>query len=278
LFQDFTLKRYQKRGEYDKIFTMEFSTIASGSSGNCIYIRGGDTRLLVDVGCSMRHIKASLEQFGTSIEAIDAILITHEHTDHVSRVAQLSRRFAIPVYASALTWENLPFYNDYFPADRHIFDYGMEIGDIALDFFRLSHDAAQPVGMIFEQGGQHIGLVTDTGIVTSAMYRQLTDMDGLIIEANHDSTLLRCGPYPAFLKKRVASELGHLSNAQTAEAVCRLVGPLTRQVVLAHLSETNNRPELALEEVRRAVDAACPEKTAISVAPRKAAHPLIILD
>jgi len=256
---------------------MEFSTIASGSSGNCIYIKGGNTRILVDVGCSMKLIKTSLSQFDTSIEEIEAILVTHEHSDHVSRVAQLSRRYAIPVYASALTWENLPFYNDYFPSDRHIFDYGMEIGDVALDFFRLSHDAVQPVGMIFEQGGQHIGLVTDTGIVTEAMYRQLTNMDGLIIESNHDLSLLRYGPYPAYLKKRVASELGHLSNTQTAEALCRLVGPLTRQVILAHLSETNNRPELALDEVCRVLEVSCPEKTAVSVAPRKAAHPLIIL-
>jgi phosphoribosyl 1,2-cyclic phosphodiesterase len=257
---------------------MEFSTIASGSSGNCNYIKGGNTRLLVDAGCSMRHIKNSLLEFSTSIEKIDAILITHEHSDHVSGAAKLSRRYQIPIYASELTWENLPFCNDYFPEERHIFDYGMEIGDIELDFFRLSHDAIQPVGLIFKHDGQSIGLATDTGEVTAAMYSQLSDLDGLIFEANHDCSLLEQGPYPPFLKKRVLSKNGHLSNEQAAKALCKIIGPLTKQVILAHLSETNNHPALALDEVERALEKDCLYNTAISVAPRKAAHPLIVLD
>lgn len=257
---------------------MEFTTIASGSSGNCIYIRGGGTRLLVDAGCPACHIRDSLLQLGTRIEEIDALLITHEHSDHISRAAQLNRRYGIPIYASSLTWDNLPFAQDYLIEDRHIFDYGMEIGDIGLDFFRLSHDAVQPVGLVFSQGSRRVGLATDTGAVTASMYRQLSDLDGLIFEANHDQALLMRGPYPAYLKKRVASNLGHLSNQQAAEALTRLIGPRTVHIILAHLSETNNRPELAMNEVCLALEAASLHHTAVSIAPRKAVHPLIVLD
>ena len=162
-----------------------------------------------------------------SIEDIDAILITHEHSDHISRVAQLSKKYHIPVYASELTWKNLPFYDDYFRWERHIFDYGMEIGDIGLDFFRLSHDAVQPVGLLFEHNGHRVAIATDTGMVTPSMYRKLSNLDGLIFEANHDTSMLMHGSYPFFLKQRVASDKGHLSNRQAAEALVKLAGAKT---------------------------------------------------
>ena len=253
---------------------MKFTTIASGSSGNCIYIKAGNTNLLIDVGCPMKHVKDSLAALGSSIEAIDAILITHEHSDHISRVAQLSKKYHIPVYASELTWKNLPFYDDYFRWERHIFDYGMEIGDIGLDFFRLSHDAVQPVGLLFEHNGHRVAIATDTGMVTPSMYRKLSNLDGLIFEANHDTSMLMHGSYPFFLKQRVASDKGHLSNRQAAEALVKLAGAKTRHIILAHLSEKNNHPDLALQEVSRAFafSDAAPD---ISIAPRRAVHPLI---
>ena len=253
---------------------MEFTTIASGSSGNCIYIKGGNTTLLIDVGCAMKHVCASLHELGSSIEDIDAILVTHEHSDHINRVAQLSKKYHIPVYASELTWESLPFYDDYFRWERHIFDYGMEIGDIGLDFFRLSHDAVQPVGLLLEHNGHQVGIATDTGMVTPSMYRKLSNVDGLVFEANHDTAMLQHGTYPLFLKQRVSSDKGHLSNAQAAEAVAKLAGPKTKHIILAHLSEKNNMPQLALQEVSNAFtsDEGTPN---ISIAPRRAAHPLI---
>ena len=253
---------------------MEFTTIASGSSGNCIYIKGGNTTLLIDVGCAMKHVCASLHELGSSIEDIDAILVTHEHSDHINRVAQLSKKYHIPVYASELTWESLPFYDDYFRWERHIFDYGMEIGDIGLDFFRLSHDAVQPVGLLLEHNGHQVGIATDTGMVTPSMYRKLSNVDGLVFEANHDTAMLQHGTYPLFLKQRVSSDKGHLSNAQAAEALAKLAGPKTKHIILAHLSEKNNMPQLALQEVSNAFtsDEGTPN---ISIAPRRAAHPLI---
>ncbi len=253
---------------------MEFTTIASGSSGNCIYIKGGNTTLLIDVGCAMKHVCASLHELGSSIEDIDAILVTHEHSDHINMVAQLSKKYHIPVYASELTWESLPFYDDYFRWERHIFDYGMEIGDIGLDFFRLSHDAVQPVGLLLEHNGHQVGIATDTGMVTPSMYRKLSNVDGLVFEANHDTAMLQHGTYPLFLKQRVSSDKGHLSNAQAAEALAKLAGPKTKHIILAHLSEKNNMPQLALQEVSNAFtsDEGTPN---ISIAPRRAAHPLI---
>lgn len=257
---------------------MKFTTIVSGSSGNCIYIEGGETALLVDAGCSNRCLTQALAAFGKTPQQIAGLLLTHEHRDHVAGVLRFSRRFGIPVYASELTWENLPCCDDFFPQDQHIFEYGMEIGGIGVDFFRLSHDAVQPVGFVFSHQGQRVGVATDTGVVTPSMAQQLANVDGLIFEANHDQDMLRRGPYPYYLKRRVASETGHLSNQQAGLALRELVGERTQAVILAHLSETNNRPELALAQVRACLGssrAAC--LPAISVAPRCTAHPLIEL-
>ena len=150
----------------------------------------------------------------------------------------------------------------------------MEIGDIGLDFFRLSHDAVQPVGLLLEHNGHQVGIATDTGMVTPSMYRKLSNVDGLVFEANHDTAMLQHGTYPLFLKQRVSSDKGHLSNAQAAEALAKLAGPKTKHIILAHLSEKNNMPQLALQEVSNAFtsDEGTPN---ISIAPRRAAHPLI---
>jgi len=258
---------------------MKFTTIVSGSSGNCVYVEGGRTGLLIDAGCSIRALRAALAGLHIEESRLAGILITHEHTDHISGAARISRRLSVPLFASGLTWENLPFREDFFGWERHIFDYGMEIGGIGLDFFRLSHDAAQPVGFVFEHQGQRIGLATDTGTVTPSMHRLLKDADALVFEANHDRPMLMNGPYPRYLKQRVASERGHLSNEQTAAALAELAGPRTRAVLLAHLSATNNTPELALASASAAL---APRLDAgglyLDIAPRYAPHALIDLD
>ncbi|MDO4582064.1 MAG: MBL fold metallo-hydrolase [Bacillota bacterium] len=258
---------------------MEFTTFASGSSGNCLYIRGGRTKLLVDAGCSMRHIKNSLEQLGGRIEELAALLITHEHSDHIQSAAALSRRYGIPIYASAKTWEHLPFGDEFFPFERNTFDYGMSIGEIAVDFFRLSHDAAQPVGMVFSHDGQRLGVVTDTGKVTAAMLDALAGSDALVLEANHDLQMLRRGPYTERLKQRIESAYGHLSNEQAGDALVQLIGANTQAVLLSHLSAANNTPELAFDTVCAIVEQHFGHIPCnISVAPRKAPHPLICIE
>ncbi|MDO4733479.1 MAG: MBL fold metallo-hydrolase, partial [Bacillota bacterium] len=137
---------------------MRFATICSGSSGNCVYVGGGKTHVLVDGGCSLKALKAALSQFSVGEGALKALFITHEHTDHINGAARIAKHFGIPVFASEQTWEKLPFREDFFPWQRHKFEYGMEIGELGLDFFRLSHDAVQPVGMLFEHAGKRVAV------------------------------------------------------------------------------------------------------------------------
>lgn len=253
---------------------MKFATISSGSSGNCTYIEGGSTCVLVDAGCTNRHLTQALTQYGKRPQDIDALLISHEHSDHISGVTRFARRFGIPVYASEVTWQNLPCRGDFLPQDQHIFEYGMSIGDLMLDFFRLSHDAAQPVGFVFECEGQRVGVATDTGVVTPSMARALRNVDGLVLEANHDVDMLMHGPYSYALKQRVRGINGHLSNQQAGLALRELAGEKTQAVILAHLSDHNNNPQLALSQVKALT---ADLSIDISVAPRFDAHPLIEL-
>lgn len=255
---------------------MRFASICSGSSGNCIYVNGGKTHILVDGGCSLKALNAALAQFSVTEGGLKAILITHEHSDHVNGAARIAKRFGIPIFASALTWEKLPFREDFLPWQRHTFEYGMEIGDLGLDFFRLSHDAVQPVGVLFEHNGKRVAVATDTGLVTPSMCKMLSNIEGLVFEANHCTDLLRCGPYPYYLKQRILSAHGHLSNIQSGMALASLMGERTQAVLLAHLSHINNRPELAMEQVcSQLCDCPHMEHVQISVAPRSTPHPLI---
>ena len=253
---------------------MKFATIVSGSSGNCIYIEGGATHILVDAGLTIKALKAACAGFGCTPCDLSALLITHEHNDHISGAERICRHFGLPLWASRSTWEKLPFASCFSEADRHMFEYGMTIGELKLDFFRLSHDSVQPVGIIVEHEGKRLAIATDTGCVTPSMRQTLPDCDGYVFEANHDLDMLKRGPYSYSLKRRVMSERGHLSNAQTALALSELVGPHTRHVILAHLSETNNTPELAMQQVM-AVMQTCPYHPMITVAPRHTPHRLI---
>lgn len=256
---------------------MEFTTLVSGSTGNCIYVRGGNTKVLVDCGCSWRYLKQALASIEVSIDEIDAVFITHEHTDHICGLKPLIK-YGIPVFASPLTWENIPCAGEIPSHKKHIIDYNMEIRQMHVDFFQLSHDAAQPVGMVFRYGDKSVGIATDTGEPTAGMMKALPNVTGLVLEANHSSRLLDEGPYPAFLKRRIASNLGHLSNLQSAHCLRKIAGKDTQAVLLAHLSKVNNTIETALREVQQEVDRE-PGITGfkLSVALAKAPHPLISL-
>ncbi len=257
---------------------MRFTTICSGSSGNCTYVNGGKTHVLIDAGCSLQALRLALAQLEVEETALDAILITHEHTDHIRGAARIARKLDIPIYASERTWENLPFRDDFLSWERHTFAYGMEIGDLGMDFFRLSHDAVQPVGFVLHYRDEKIGVATDTGIVTPSMEKLLRNADGLVLEANHCPKMLRQGPYPQYLKQRILSEQGHLSNEQAGAALCGMIGARTRAVLLAHLSEKNNDPQRAKDQVLDQVQT-CPlrEQVRLLVAPRRAPHPMIEL-
>ncbi len=226
---------------------MLFYTLASGSKGNCAYIAAGRTSLLVDAGISCARIERGLREQGCDPAKLAAILLTHEHRDHIAGVERLALKYGLPVYASPKTWAALPFAD--LPASlRRQFSYDMQLGDFSLDFCKISHDAVQPVGLVLQAEGKRLAYVTDTGCVTRGMCHSLRRLDALVLESNHDRTMLMQGPYAPSLKQRVAGAFGHLANVQAAELLDKLLEaePGCR-VMLAHLSETNNRPELAYE-------------------------------
>jgi phosphoribosyl 1,2-cyclic phosphodiesterase len=231
---------------------MKVCTLASGSSGNAVYIATEDTKLLVDAGLSGRAIVCRLEEIGVSGDELDAILVTHEHNDHVKGVGVLSRRYDLPVYATRATWEAMPAGTGVIKEENQRYitaGDGFDIGSQKIEVFGTSHDAADSVGFTFSHGCYKIGLATDTGCLNNFIRQRLSDADLLVFEANHDLQMLRDGRYPWPLKQRILSDRGHLSNTAAGHCLTALVSGKTKAVVLAHLSKENNCPELAYSTV-----------------------------
>lgn len=245
---------------------MDFFTLASSSAGNCAFVKSGDTSLLIDAGISAARIEQALLAQGEEPVRLSGILLTHEHTDHIAGAAKLSLKYGVPVYASPKTWEALPFADELPYYLKKNYEYDMRLGDFGVDFCKTAHDAMQPVGMVLSAEGKKLGYVTDTGSVTRGMLYTLRGLDALVLEANHDRELLAKGPYPAVLKRRVAGQSGHLANAQAAELLQYLLSKGRFRVILAHLSETNNRPELAYQTVLPVVERFAPREW-LTVAP-----------
>ena len=239
------------------------TTLASGSSGNCILVSHGDTRLLVDCGISCLRVKRALAALGLSAADLTGILITHEHSDHISGLETLFKQFHIPVYCTAGTGRQLAYRIAFVDEVlRTVTPWEpLTLGSVTVTAFATSHDAADSAGYTFEADGRKAAVVTDLGVVTAAVEQALQGAHLLVAEANHDPDMVKSGPYPYYLKQRILGPRGHLSNADCA-ALCARVGAET--VILAHLSAENNRPSLALETVRAAVG----EAVTVSVAPR----------
>jgi phosphoribosyl 1,2-cyclic phosphodiesterase len=231
--------------------TLAFEMLASGSKGNAIFVSTARTRILVDAGLNGRETIDRLQMTRRLIRP-QALLITHEHVDHVKGLGVLSRRFDLPAYLTAGTLSRLPASAGR-PAKAEVIRAGQPfaVGDLCVTAFTVPHDATEPVGFVIEHNGLRLGICTDLGTCTDAVEQQLRGCQAIILEANHDPDLLWNGPYPSFLKKRVAGGYGHLSNQQT----CALLGSLhhgaLQTVVLAHLSEVNNTPELVRQELAR---------------------------
>jgi phosphoribosyl 1,2-cyclic phosphodiesterase len=241
---------------------VEVVVIASGSSGNSALIRSGEVSLLVDVGVSALQIRKRLEVFGRPEGELTAILLTHEHSDHVRGLEVLLKRRAVPVWATAGTWsgvETRAGAGGELSSGR-----SLEFGQLRVTSVATSHDAREPVALLVDDGRHRIGFCTDTGVFTSLLLQRMAGCNALFIEANHDADMLRNGPYPWPLKQRIRSRLGHLGNHQTAEAVTELRSPGLRAVVGLHLSAENNRPEMVLDELHRCVDGRVP----VHVVPR----------
>ncbi len=263
---------------------MYFGTIASGSSGNCLYVGTETTHLLVDAGVSCKKILEGLKSFGVDGKDIQAILVTHEHSDHISGIGVLSRKFHIPVYATCQTLralQNVKSLGDLSKSDFYVIepDRPFLVGDIKAEAFSIPHDAADPVSYTFESHGSKIGTVTDLGCYDDTIVSCLRDSDLLYIEANHDIRMLQAGPYPYPLKQRILGSRGHLCNEMTGKLIALLHSDHLKHVILGHLSKENNYPDLALETVLLEAFGGhsrqdCPD---VFVAPRDSASALVSL-
>jgi len=227
---------------------MEVAFLGSSSGGNSTLMCSGDSRILIDAGLSAREIERRLESLGHSPKDVDAILLSHEHTDHCRGAGILSRKYDIPVMANPPTFAMSPIGNVKFV--EFMTQEEFSVGDFKVRSYPVPHNAAEPVCFAISTDRHEIGFATDLGRVTPLVHKALSGKDLLIMEANHDEHMLRTGPYPDFLKKSIASPIGHLSNKLTAQAVSSMVADRTREIVLVHLSEENNTPEKAEHEVR----------------------------
>lgn len=231
-------------------------SLFSGSSGNAIYVTNNNTKILVDAGLSGKRIEEALFSIGEDIRDIQAILISHEHMDHIMGAGVLARRFGIPVYANKRTWDNMyGVLKNIKPECIRVFNTGDNfcIGDIEIHTFRTPHDAVEPVGFSFLHKGKKVTIATDMGHMNSTLLSCLEGCDMILIESNHDIEMLKMGRYPWPLKKRILGDTGHLCNDTAAQVVAYLAKRGTKKFLLGHLSKENNFPELAFETVRNAL-------------------------
>ncbi len=234
---------------------MRLCSIASGSSGNCIYVGSDATHLLVDVGISGKKTESGLNSLGLSAGDLDGILITHEHADHISGLGVLARKYEIPIYATAGTIDAIRSTKGMGAIDEELFcevkaDKKLVIKDLTVNPMRISHDAAEPVAYRIGYGSKKVGICTDLGIYNDYTVESLRGMDAVLIEANHDVNMLQVGPYPYYLKQRILGDRGHLSNENSGRLLSKILHDKLQAIVLGHLSKENNLPELAYEAVR----------------------------
>lgn len=234
---------------------MRFESIASGSSGNCIYVGSDNTHLLVDTGISRKRTAAALRDIGLSMEDIDGIFLTHEHADHITGLPVIARYSDMPIYATRGTIEAVKRMPKCGGIDPERFvcvraDEPVEVGNLRVDPMHISHDAAEPVGYRVYEGKKKACICTDLGCYTDYTMQCLEDADVLLLESNHDINMLQVGPYPYRLKQRILGRRGHLSNASSGQLLSRVLNDHLRGIFLGHLSQENNYPELAFETVR----------------------------
>ena len=226
---------------------MRFASLGSGSRGNATLIEAAGTRLLLDCGFAARELERRMGLLGLSADSLDAILVTHVHQDHIRGVGPLSRRYGIPVWIThgthrqercgALSQLQL----------IHSHQEAFSIGQIQIQPYAVPHDASEPVQYVFTAGSHRLGVLTDVGTITPHIQQMLDGCDALLLECNHDPGMLANGPYPLALQRRVGGRLGHLSNQQAAELLSVLDHERLQHLIVAHLSEKNNQPELARE-------------------------------
>ncbi len=234
---------------------LSLAPLFSGSSGNAILISSGNTRVLVDAGVSGRRIEEALRSIGQDIREIKGILITHEHSDHIQGAGILSRKHSIPVFATAPTWEACgdKLGRVQSRLQRIIAKSEFYIDDLLIEPYEIPHDAVDPVGYCISHGGRKAAVATDLGYFPQKVEMKLQSCDLVLLESNHDATMLRTGRYPYALKERIKSRKGHLSNDDAADAAVKLACAGVTSILLGHLSRENNSEQLAFRTVTDAL-------------------------
>jgi phosphoribosyl 1,2-cyclic phosphodiesterase len=233
---------------------VKFCVLASGSSGNCSLIATDKTRILIDAGLSFKELAKRLASIGEQPERIDAVLITHEHSDHISGLPRLAKKVAAPIYVTHLTAPQIEWEDSVPPLARFQAGARLAVGDIEIDSFTIPHDAIDPVGFCFQAQGVKIGVVTDLGYIPDSIKFHLRGSHVLLLESNHDLDMLKVGPYPWAVKQRVMSRNGHLSNEVVGDYVAHEFDSSTATLILGHLSEHNNHPEIVRLVAQQALD------------------------
>ncbi len=234
---------------------MRFASIASGSSGNCIYVGSERTHLLIDAGISKKRIEEGLNQQDVALSDISGIFVTHEHSDHIQGLGVVLRKYPIPIYGTKETLDAILRYKNIGKVDEDLFhpieaDKDFICGDLTVHPFHISHDAANPVAYRVGKEEKSVAVATDMGTYTDYTIENIRGVDALLLEANHDIHMLQAGTYPYQLKRRILGKEGHLSNESSGQLLCQILHNNLKHIFLGHLSKENNMEELAYETVR----------------------------
>lgn len=234
-------------------------SIASGSSGNSAYIGTDNTHILVDVGVAMKTIKDGLKIIDIDISDISAILITHEHTDHIKSIGSISRKYNIPIYTSRGSIEAIKNISCLGIYDVNLFneieaDKIFTLGDIDISPFFIKHDAKEPLAYRLSHANKSVAIATDIGSFDEYTINNLKNLDAFLIEANHEVRMLEMGTYPYDLKRRILGDFGHLSNENSGKLICEILNDKIKKIYLGHLSSDNNHPDIALMSVKNEID------------------------
>lgn len=233
--------------------TLRFSVLASGSTGNAFFIESKKERILVDAGLSGKELDRLFGEINVDPATLTRILVTHEHSDHIKGLGVIARKYHLPIYANQKTWDAMSSSIGKLTVDQKFLFNVEEVktfGDIDVESFGVSHDAAEPMFFTFYQGDYKVALVTDLGYVSERIKKTVENADAYIFEANHDVNMLRMGRYPWSVKRRILGDLGHVSNEECGLALSDIIGNRTKRIYLAHLSQDNNMKDLARMSVQ----------------------------
>ncbi len=236
---------------------MRFSVLASGSSGNAVFIESDEHTFLVDAGFSAKKMDSLMADIDRSMKKVDGIFVTHEHSDHIKGIGVVARKYGTPIYANEKTWKAMDGLVGNIPLDQR-FQFDMEtvksFGSLDVQSFAVSHDAADPMFYVFHEKGRKLAVITDTGYVSDRMKGFIRGADAFVFESNHDVSMLQVGRYPWSVKRRILSDVGHVSNEDAAVAMSEVVDQKDTRIYLSHLSKDNNMKDLARMSVTQTLE------------------------